>query len=226
MRIIKLTVILLVCISVVAVSGCDDELKKCQRQNNLQSQQLEGVQAQYKAAQLELQQKNRQLEYLRGSSGVEVDKLRKDVSLLEEDIAKKKELIAAMQGQLLYGGAQLPVELSSLLEDFANKEDMVTFDTERGIVKFKSDLLFPQGSDEVGPAAIQAVAGLCKILNTEQGKQFDIIIAGHTDDVPIGKPATRAKHPTNWHLSPTLSVSTFQPSQSSSDIPSSIEIIG
>ena len=37
---------------------------------------------------------------------------------------------------------------------------------------------------------------------------------------------TNKSSPTNWHLSPNLSVNIFQPSQSFSSIPSSIEIIG
>jgi len=48
---------------------------------------------------------------------------------------------------------------------------------------------------------VEAVKALCKILNTDQAKEFDIIIAGHTDDLPISKPDTKAKHPTNWYLS-------------------------
>jgi chemotaxis protein MotB len=34
-----------------------------------------------------------------------------------------------------------------------------------------------------------------------------VIIAGHTDDIPIQKPDTRAKHPTNWHLSSHRAIS-------------------
>src|SRR6187455_2141776 len=37
---------------------------------------------------------------------------------------------------------------------------------------------------------------------------------------------TKRSSPTNWHLLPTVLVSNFQPSQSSSAIPSSIEAIG
>ena len=84
---------------------------------------------------------------------------------------------------------------------------MVTYDPSKGIVKFKSDLLFERGSDVVAPAAVDAVVSLCQILASEQAKQFDIIIAGHTDDIPIGKPETRRKHPTNWHLSAHRAIS-------------------
>ena len=38
-------------------------------------------------------------------------------------------------------------------------------------------------------------------MDSAEAKQFDIVIVGHTDDVPIKRPATLAKHPTNWHLS-------------------------
>ena len=85
---------------------------------------------------------------------------------------------------------QLPAELSSMLEDWAKGSDLVSFDANRGIVKFKSDLLFKTGSDEVEPAAAEAVKALCKILNTEQAREFDIIIVGHTDDLPILAPDT------------------------------------
>jgi chemotaxis protein MotB len=113
-----------------------------------------------------------------------------------------------MQQKLLYGGAALPVELSTMLEDFAKQQpDLVTFDESKGIVRFKSDLLFEKGSDVVAPTAVEAVKSLCGILNSEQGKKFDIIIAGHTDDIPILKPATKAKHPTNWHLSAHRAIS-------------------
>ena len=78
---------------------------------------------------------------------------------------------------------------------------MVEYDASRGLVKFKSDLLFEKGSDDVTTAAAEAVKTLCGILNTDTAKQFHIIVAGHTDDMPIQKPQTRVEHPTNRHLS-------------------------
>jgi chemotaxis protein MotB len=77
-------------------------------------------------------------------------------------------------------------------------------------VKLKSDLLFEPGSDKVAPSASDAVKSLCDILASEHAKQFDIIVAGHTDNIPIGKPETRAKHPTNWHLSSHRAISVLE----------------
>lgn len=94
-----------------------------------------------------------------------------------------------------------------MLEDFAQDKPMVNYDSDHGIVRFKSDLLFEAGSDAVVPSAQEAIKSLCGILNSEQWCEFDIVIAGHTDDVRIARPQTLAKHPTNWHLSAHRAIS-------------------
>jgi len=165
------------------------------------------LESEVQTTKLELDQLKRKLQTVGSHTGIEIEALRQKVTALEEDQGKKKALIASMGQQLLYGGVGLPVELSTMLEDFAEGRKMVTYDSDRGIVKFESDLLFEKGSDRVASAAAGAIKSLCGILNSEQGKKFDIIIAGHTDNIPIGKPATRAKHPTNWHLSAHRAIS-------------------
>jgi len=135
------------------------------------------------------------------TGGVEVEALRQKVAALEEDVAKKAALIKSMQDRLL-GGSPLPVELNTALEDFAKaKPDLVEYDAARGMVKFKSDLLFDKGSDVVAAQAAEAIKTLAGILNSEQAQKFHIIIAGHTDAMPTEKPQTKVQHPTNWHLS-------------------------
>jgi len=201
MRSVKLSAVFLGCILLMLAGGCNSELKDLRIQNDTQRKRIADLESQLATAQMELEQLQRQLSEARQKGGIEEDALREKIAALEADIAKKKELIASMQDRLLHGGAPLPVELSTKLEDFAKQHDMVTYDPDRGIVKFKSDLLFDKGSAQVAASAVQTVKSLCDILNSEEAKTFDIIIAGHTDDIPIRKPATRAKHPTNWHLS-------------------------
>jgi chemotaxis protein MotB len=156
---------------------------------------------------LKLEQSKRELGTAESRSGIKAEALQQKIAALEEDLGRKKTLIASMQQRLLYGGLSLPVELSTVLEDFAEGKEMVTYDSSRGIVKFKSDLLFERGSDKVTPAAGEAVRSLCRILNSKQGKNFDVIITGHTDDLRISRPVTREKHPTNWHLSAHRAIS-------------------
>lgn len=208
MRIVKLSVLFLFCI-VVLINGCvsQQKYKDLQVQNETQRKRIAELESQLRTTELKLEQLKRELDTAKSRSSIETDALKEKIAALEEDIRKKKDLIALMQQQLLYGGAQLPVELSTMLEDFAKDKEMVTYDASRGIVKFKSDLLFEKGSDRVAPSAVEALKSLCAILNSEEAKKFDIIIAGHTDDIPIAKPATRAKHPTNWYLSAHRAIS-------------------
>ena len=191
----------MICTCMLLVSGCNSELDNLRIQNSKQMREIDRLMAELEAKTLELNQTKQLLAAAQQKDGIEVEALQQKIAALEEDIAKKNELIESMQQRLLLGGAALPVELSTLLEDFAKQHDMVTYDANRGIVKFKSDLLFELGSDTVAASAVQAVTSLCSILNSEEGKEFDIIVAGHTDDVRIAKSTTRAKHPTNWHLS-------------------------
>lgn len=44
-------------------------------------------------------------------------------------------------------------------------------------------------------------------MNTPEAREFDLVIVGHTDDVPIRRAATRQAHPTNWHLSAHRAIS-------------------
>ena len=201
MRTVKLSWIFLLCVFVLLVNGCTSELEDLRIKNETQQRSIDQLQAELQASALQLGDLQRKLASAKGLVDIEIEALQQEIAALEQDIAKKKELIALMQERLLFGGAALPVELSTLLEDFAKEHDMVTYDSSRGIVKLKSDLLFEKGSDKVASSAAQAVKSLCGILNSEEAQKFDIIIAGHTDDIPVAKPETLANHPTNWHLS-------------------------
>jgi len=203
MRIIKLSLLLLLFGYVVLINGCvsQQQYKDMKIQNETQQKRIAELSSEVQTAKLKLEQLKRKLKTAESGTNIELNSLKQKIAALEEDVEKKKALIAAMQQQLLFGGAQLPVELSTMLEDFAESQKMVTYDPSRGIVKFESDLLFERGSDKVEPSAIEAIKSLCKILNSKEAKKFDIIIAGHTDDMRIARPQTRAKHPTNWYLS-------------------------
>ncbi|MHC4335681.1 MAG: OmpA/MotB family protein [Planctomycetota bacterium] len=209
MQTVRVSSFLLLCAVFALVGGCvsQDQYKELQVQNRKQATLIDELRSELSAAELQRDQLKRQLGDESTRGGIEAGTLRDHLKALEEDIARKKALIARMQAQML-GGGQLPIELSAMLEDFAKTNpNMISYDAERGVVKFKSDLLFGKGSDVVASSAAESIKALCTILNSEQGKEFDVIIAGHTDDIPISKPATRAKHPTNWHLSSHRAIS-------------------
>jgi len=200
MRVVRLLLIFVGMAGVVVLAGCT-ELQDLRIQNQRQTERISELNSQLQSTRLQYDQLRRRLDGIDAVHKAEADSLRQKIVALEEDLKSKKSLITTMQKQLVYGGALIPVELGSALEDFAKSDPMVEYDSSRGVVKFKSDLLFEKGSDVVSPGAEGAVKLLCAILNTDVGRKFDVIIAGHTDDIRIGRAETRQKHPTNWHLS-------------------------
>ena len=196
--------------AVILATGCGPDPKDLKIQNETQRKRIADLESQMQASKLKLDQSDRQLDTYKGRGGVEVVAMGQKVTALEEELAKKRALVASMQQRLLAGGAALPVELTAMLEDFAKDKDIVSYDSSKGMVKFKSDLLFESGSDKVAPAAAEAIKSLSTILSSDAAKEFDIVIAGHTDDVRITKSATREKHPTNWHLSADRAISVLE----------------
>jgi chemotaxis protein MotB len=199
----KSLVLVLCCAVIIVVAGCGDSQKynDLKAQNRIQQDRIENLENELAMCNGQLQQKTQELEGIAGKTGADMEAKDAMIAALEADIQKKKALIARMQEQLMKGGTPLPAEMNTLLQDFAAASDMVDFDAATGMLKFKSDLLFDKGSDSVQAGAAESIKALAGIMNTDEGSAFDIVIVGHTDDVPIKKPATLQNHPTNWHLS-------------------------
>ena len=127
------------------------------------------------------------LDALRKGQNVDVDKLLADY----EELLKK---VGNMNG------GPLPDELNkSLLALAAMYPDLLQFDERRGMIRFAADFTFDPGSVGLKPSAIAALKALAPILNSSEASPFEVVVVGHTDNVPIRKSA--AQHPTNMHLS-------------------------
>jgi len=126
---------------------------------------------------------------------------------LEQVTAERDELsqtLAQVEAQLraLKVGPILEPELNQALVELAEAHpDLISFEPKFGMVKFRSDLTFDLGSTDVGEDAQAILQQLGAILSTPEAETYLVAIVGHTDNVPIGRPTTRAQHPTNWHLS-------------------------
>ena len=122
----------------------------------------------------------------------------KMVDELETELANTKKLVI----DLVERGPALPPELSNELEQLANNNPkLMSYDKKQGMIKLTSDLTFALGSDNVGDAAATSLAELATILNSPSASKYEVRVVGHTDNVPIANDQTKAKHPTNWHLS-------------------------
>jgi chemotaxis protein MotB len=139
------------------------------------------------------------------STGELLRNLRSENDLLDETRQMALSTLEDMQGRQTLGELglpRLPADLDAKLKQFASAHPSeVTYDAVSGTIKWRGDLMFPLGSDDVKPSSASSIASFTDIIKSDAAAEFEVIVAGHTDNTPIGKPATRAKHPTNWHLS-------------------------
>ncbi|HEX2971505.1 MAG TPA: OmpA family protein, partial [Tepidisphaeraceae bacterium] len=139
----------------------------------------------------------------------------KRAGLLADENAALKAQFASMQAKyedLLNRPAavvQMSPELKNALADLARQyPDLVELDEARGILKFKSDVTFAKGSAELTPKAKEVIAQLTKILNSPVAKDYELMVAGHTDNTPVRNSATvSAGHKDNWYLSAHRAIS-------------------
>ncbi|MDB5320245.1 MAG: hypothetical protein JWN40_1876 [Phycisphaerales bacterium] len=161
------------------------------------------------------------------SARAEADEFRNQLGAVSEATQGKDEQITALSSEKSELQAQLdeinkqyaealerasnplPKALSNELSEFASKNsDVLDFDASRGMVKFKSDVSFAAGSIELTPKAKAAITHLSKILNDQGVKGYELMIAGHTDAMPVQRAATiKQGHLDNWYLSAHRAIS-------------------
>ncbi len=197
MKTLQLITVLAVTVGLLLAGGCEEQ--RLRTQNRTLGERLD------QANSLNQQQK------------VEIDQLQLKVDSHDKEMTDRNQEIVTLKGSLekLHAMYQelsskprtivlnpLPPELNKALKDFAAANPKIAeYDQKHGMVKFKSDLTFSSGSAVVNDQAAATLEQLAKILNNIEAKGFSIYVAGHTDDVPIGRPDTRRRHPTNWYLS-------------------------
>jgi chemotaxis protein MotB len=121
-----------------------------------------------------------------------LDKMSRD---LDNRIARLTELenILARQDSLVNA---LHKKISSALRGFEGQGLSVYEKNGKVYVSLQERLLFPTGSTAVDPAGARALRNLAAVL--EENQDINILIEGHTDDVPV-IPGARMQD--NWDLS-------------------------
>ena len=99
------------------------------------------------------------------------------------------------------GDSPLSGAATARFEELAARYPDFDFDPLTGVSKFGPHVLFDSGKAELNPGAVPLLREFAQIMSSPEAKGLNILIVGHTDDERIAGPATRAKHPTNWHLS-------------------------
>lgn len=103
-----------------------------------------------------------------------------------EDILKKKDQATA----------DLKKKLQDALFNFENKGLTITQKNGKVYVSLDESLLFASGKTSVEPKGIEALKNVAKVL--EQNPDINVMVEGHTDDVPM-KGSGEIKD--NWDLS-------------------------
>lgn len=131
----------------------------------------------------------RSLERMRDGSSSDLDRLVSDYDRLQRQLIE-------------LGAGPLPAEVIDALTELATRyPEVLEFDAQRGVVRFAADFTFPLGSVELSESARQALRTFAGILGSDGAESLEVRIVGHTDNVPIRRAETRAKHPSNLHLS-------------------------
>ena len=124
----------------------------------------------------------------------------------EAEIAKMQAMIDGLIKQI--GTTALPADVTSALQTLASEHsELLSFDPETGLVRFKSDVTFDSGSAKLKSEASSVLAQFAAILNKASAQDLEIRVVGHTDNVRISKPETLKLHPTNTHLSAHRAIS-------------------
>ncbi|NOT01585.1 MAG: OmpA family protein [Phycisphaerales bacterium] len=177
--------------------------------------------------------------------------MRARADALEDQVATKDRLISSLQSEnetldvgfksaqtslekwagMPFGdpasGIRLPAELDAALKAFAAEHaGSVVYDARQGTLKWTSDLLFALGSDVVKDSAAGGLRSFSEIMRSPVGQQFDIVVVGHTDDVPVNRPETKQRHPSNEHLAVHRSIAVKQHLVSGGMSPSRVGVMG
>lgn len=206
--ILKVSLGLVVLVGVLSAGGCrtQEEYDQLMAMNRRVNGELEKANDRLRLLEQEKQTLEGQLAERDRTIKYNVDQ----IALLNAANKDLTDRLTALNAELakLKGEAQKPIAITALpaslnkaLEELAKKfGDLLTYDPKTGMVKFKSDMTFDKGSDAVKQEAVAALKELAKILNSPEAKPFNAYVAGHTDDIPLKKPDTIAKHGTNWGL--------------------------
>jgi flagellar motor protein MotB len=197
-------------LSLTLLGGCTREAE-LEAANRRMGEQLENANQKLGEVQKALSERERQL----AAANQTIQNKDKEIAFLNEQVALLKKQaedlsaqLAAARGQKLQPvtivrGNALPPGFTKALKDLIARhpEFKLKFYPELGMVKFENDDTFQPGKDDVKPEMQKVMGELATILNEPDALVFDIYLAGHTDDMPIKKGETKARHPNNRYLS-------------------------
>ncbi|MES9861747.1 MAG: type VI secretion system protein TssL, long form [Candidatus Thiodiazotropha sp. LLP2] len=135
-----------------------------------------------------------------------IDDIRQTTTDIEQEFLEQQEQLdidvakAAMQEKLEQEVESQAVELQEMLEEEI-KEGLIDVDTEATniIIRIQEKGSFPSGRANLNPDFFEVISKITDVVATTPGR---IIVAGHTDNIPISTRRFRS----NWELSSARAV--------------------
>jgi len=125
------------------------------------------------------------------------------------------------------GAIALPEDLNQALVQLAESNpNLIEFDQRLGMLRFRSDLTFASGSVAVSSDAKASLAKLADILKSNSAASYEARIVGHTDNVPVSRAETKARHPDNWYLSVHRAIAVMQELRTAGVQPVRMAVVG
>jgi chemotaxis protein MotB len=156
--------------------------------SKMSTQQLSEKEQQNRALLLQLQEKESKL----AEESTRLEKLQGDLAARSKRVDELEGLIVAKEAKM----QRLKDAVSAALSGFEGKGLTVERKNGKVYVSMENKLLFSSGSWAVGNQGRSAVVNLAGVL--KQNTDIDVLIEGHTDDVPYGGKGTITD---NWDLS-------------------------
>ena len=201
------TVLLILMIVLSGAAGCVSKTRYNELQQSITNEQqrssetqksLEGRIDVLKRDMLQLREENENL-VRRHENVLEINnQLHEEILQLEYRL-KKSDTIIKTQEKVIddFQQARRNIE-ESLREQIAAKDVMIEEMEGKLKVTFVDQILFSTGSDRINQPGRRALTKIAESLL--EGGAHQIVVEGHTDDVPIG-PGLADRFPTNWELS-------------------------
>jgi flagellar motor protein MotB len=197
--------ILMLLAAVVLCGGCTSSqaIKDLRQSNRTNLAQIAALKAQ-------MHEKDEQIRLLQNAEPKQdPDMLNK----LERAIAEREQMKAALQvaeGRIrdlsTPKSFDLPPALDHALADLARSNpQLMSYDKDRNMIKFRGDFTFSPGSTTIKKSAKSSLTKFASIINSSIATSYKVVVVGHTDNVPVKR--VKNKFPTNWHLSVARAIS-------------------
>lgn len=117
-------------------------------------------------------------------------------SQLEQELAAARAQLAALEGRLTgvdFNAIALDPATDAALQQLAARfSDILEYDAQKGMLRFRSDVTFASGSFELTAQGQQTVAAVARALQSvPEAMQYDFVVIGHTDSQRVTSRAGR-----------------------------------